>query len=243
VALVESGGRVVQSTMTFDAAKGEIKAMRSKEESHDYRYFPEPDLPPLVLKADWLKAEAEGLPELPAAKRHRFQQQYGIAPAEAAVVASSAAVAEHFEQLAALLGEGAGKEAWNWEANDVMTHSEDGESLPAALTPGRITEVVTLVRAGTVSRQAAKKVLAEMLAQPAAPAVLIAEALGLVQVQDSSQIDGWIAETLAAHPGEVARYKGGEVKLMGFFTGQVMKRSKGKADPKVVSAALAQALS
>jgi aspartyl-tRNA(Asn)/glutamyl-tRNA(Gln) amidotransferase subunit B len=241
IRLVESGGRVVQSTMTFDAAKGEIKAMRSKEESHDYRYFPEPDLPPLVLKADWLKSEAEGLPELPAAKRHRFQAQYGIAPAEAAVVASSAAVATHFERLASLLGDGAGKEAWNWEANDVLTHSEDGESIPAALTPERITEVVGLVRAGTVSRQAAKKVLAEMLARQE-PAAQIAESLGLVQVQDSSQIDGWIAETLAAHPGEVARFKGGEAKLIGFLTGQVMKRSKGKADPKAVGAALAKAL-
>ena len=99
-----------------------------------------------------------------------------------------------------------------------------------------------LVRAGTVSRQAAKKVLAEMLAQPASPAVLIAEALGLVQVQDSSQIEAWIAETLAAHPDEVARFKGGESKLMGFLTGQVMKRSKGKADPRAAGAALAKAL-
>ena len=237
----EAGRPIIQSTMTFDAAKGEIKAMRSKEESHDYRYFPEPDLPPLVLKAAWLQAERDGLPELPAAKRQRFQRQYGIAPAEAAVVASSAAVAEHFEQLGALLGEGAGKEAWNWEANDVLTHSEDGESVPAALTPARIAEAVALVRAGTVSRQAAKKVLAEMLASPA-PAAQIAETLGLVQVQDPSQIEGWVAETVAAHPGEVARYRGGEIKLMGFFTGQVMKRSKGKADPKAVGAALARAL-
>jgi len=154
VALVESGGSVVQSTMTFDAAKNEIKAMRSKEESHDYRYFPEPDLSPLVLKPEWLKREESGLPELPAQKRTRFAGQYGITPAEAAVVTASAAVADHFERLAALLGGGAGKEAWNWEANDVLSHSEESDAVPAALTPERIAEVVALVRQG---RSAAKR--------------------------------------------------------------------------------------
>ncbi len=242
VALVESGGTVEQRTMTFDAAKGEVRAMRSKEESHDYRYFPEPDLPPLVLKAEWLKAERDGLPELPAAMRARFQRQYGIAAGEAAVVGSSAAVAAHFERLALLLGDGAGKEAWNWEANDVLTHSDDGESVPEPLTPERIAEAVSLVRAGTVSRQAAKKVLAQMLVRPGG-ASDIAQSLGLVQVQDGAQIDAWVAETLAAHPGEVARYRAGETKVIGYLTGQVMKRSKGKADPKAVGAALNRALS
>ncbi len=241
VALVESGGKVEQRTMTFDAAKGEVRAMRSKEESHDYRYFPEPDLPPLVLKKEWLQAERESLPELPAARRHRFAKEYGITVGEAAVVVSTAAVADHFERLAAVLGKDAGKEAWNWEANDVLTHS-DGESVPETLTPERIAEVVTLARGGTVSRQAAKKVLAEMLGS-SEPAAAIAQRLGLVQVQDTSAIDGWVAETLAAHPDEVARYRAGEAKLMGFFTGQVMKRSKGKADPKAVGAALGRALS
>ena len=241
VALVESGGKVEQRTMTFDAARGAVKPMRSKEESHDYRYFPEPDLPPLVLKAAWLEAEELALPELPAARRHRFETSYGIAASEAAVVAATAAVADHFEQLVALLGDGAGKEAWNWEANDVLSHSPDGESVPGALTPERIAEVVALVRAGTVSRQAAKKVLAEMLTR-SEPGAAIAQALGLVQVQDSSAIDQWVAETLAAHQAEVGRYKAGEQKLLGFLTGQVMKRSKGKADPKAVGTALSKAL-
>jgi len=241
VALVESGGTVEQRTMTLDAAKGEVRPMRSKEESHDYRYFPEPDLPPLVLKPEWLKAVQDALPELPAAKRHRFARQYGIGVGEAAVVSASAAVAEHFERLAALLGDGAGKEAWNWEANDVLSHSADAESVPDALTPERVAEVVALVRSATVSRQAAKKVLAEMITNRNSGAE-IAQALGLVQVQDRSAIDGWVAETLAAHASEVARYKAGEQKLMGFLTGQVMKRSKGKADPKAVGAALSKAL-
>jgi aspartyl-tRNA(Asn)/glutamyl-tRNA(Gln) amidotransferase subunit B len=241
VALVESGGTVVQHTMTFDAAKGEVRQTRSKEESHDYRYFPDPDLPPLVLKPQWLEAERQALPELPAAMRHRFAAQYGLTPTEASVVAGTAAVSAHFEALARLLGEPSGKEAWNWEANDVLTHSADGESVPDALTPPRVAAVVSLVRGGSLSRQAAKKVLAEMMTDPR-PAAEIAGALGLVQVQDRSAIDGWVAEALAAHPGEVQRYQAGEQKLMGFLVGQVMKRSQGKADPKAVSAALGKAL-
>jgi aspartyl-tRNA(Asn)/glutamyl-tRNA(Gln) amidotransferase subunit B len=241
IKLIESGGKVIQHTMTFDAAKGEVKQTRSKEESHDYRYFAEPDLPPLVLKADWLKKERDALPELPAAKRHRLQKEHALSATEAAVVTASDAVATHFEALVALLGTGAGKEAWNWEANDVLTHSEDGESVPPALTPPRVAEVVTLVRKGSLSRQAAKKVLAEMITNPAAPAEIAAR-LGLVQVQDSSQIETWVGEVLSAHAAEVQRYKSGETKLMGFLVGQVMKRSQGKADPKAVSAALAKAL-
>ncbi|MFI5281012.1 MAG: Asp-tRNA(Asn)/Glu-tRNA(Gln) amidotransferase GatCAB subunit B, partial [Gemmatimonadales bacterium] len=206
-----------------------------------YRYFPEPDLPPLVLKADWLRKEHDALPELPAAKRARFASAYSISGTEAVVVTATSAVADHFESLAALLGAGSGKEAWNWEANDLLTHSEDGDSVPRLLTPERVAGVVAMVRTGSLSRQAAKKVLAEMITNPAAPAEIAAK-LGLVQVQDSSQIEAWVAEVLAASPGEVQRYKSGETKLMGFLVGQVMKRSLGKADPKAASAALAKAL-
>jgi len=241
IVLVEGGGAVERRTMTFDAARGEVRPVRSKEESHDYRYFPEPDLPPLVLKAGWLEAERAALPELPAAARHRFQRQYALTPGEASVVTASAAVAGHFETLAGLLGDGAGKEAWNWEANDVLTHSDDGETVPERLTPARVAAVVALVRGSTVSRQAAKKVLAEMLTSDG-EAAAIARRLGLVQVQDAGAIEQWVRAVLEAHPAEVARYRGGETKLLGFFTGQVMKRSQGKADPKAANAALTAAL-
>jgi len=241
IALVEGGGAVEQRTMTFDAAKGEVRPMRSKEESHDYRYFPEPDLPPLVLRPAWLANEQLSLPELPAARRLRFEQQYGLSTVEASVVAATAAVADHYEALVVLLGDGAGKEAWNWEANDVLTHSEDGEAIPPRLTPARIAEVVALVRGNTVSRQAAKKILAEMVAGDEG-ASAIAQRLGLVQVQDAGAIEQWVREVIEASPAEVARYRGGETKLLGFFTGQVMKRSKGKADPKAVNVALTSAL-
>ncbi len=241
VALVEAGGAVEQCTMTFDAATSTVRPVRSKEESHDYRYFPEPDLPPLVLRPEWLDAQRHALPELPAARRERFQRAFGLTAPEAAVVTASAPVADHFEAVAGLLGDGAGKEAWNWEANDVLAHSEDGESIPARLGPPRIAEVVGLVRGGAVSRQAAKKVLAEML-ESDEPAAAIARRLGLVQVQDGGAIERWVREVLEAHPAEVARYRAGETKLLGFFTGQVMKLSKGKADPKAVNAAITAAL-
>jgi aspartyl-tRNA(Asn)/glutamyl-tRNA(Gln) amidotransferase subunit B len=248
IAVLESGGTIEQRTMTFDAVGGEVRPMRSKEESHDYRYFPDPDLPPLVLSAAWLDAERASLPELPAARRARFAAQYGLSPSEAAVVAVTAQVADHFERLAALLGDAggaggarAGKDAWNWEANDVLAHSPDGESIPAALAPERIADVVALVRENLVSRQAAKKVLAAMLDE-AAPARALAERLGLVQVQDATQIADWVREVLAAHPAEVERFRNGEARLLAFFTGQVMKRSRGKADPKAVTAELERAL-
>ena len=241
IALIEGGGAVEQRTMAFDAAKGEVRPMRSKEESHDYRYFPEPDLPPLVLRPAWLANEQLSLPELPAAKRQRFEGRYGLSPAEASVVAATAAVADHFEALVALRGDGAGKEAWNWEANDVLTHSEDGETIPPRLTPARVAEVMALVHGNTVSRQAARKVLAEMITGDE-KASAIAARLGLVQVQDAGAIEQWVREVIAASPAEVARYRGGETKLLGFLTGQVMKRSKGKADPKAVNAALTAAL-
>jgi aspartyl-tRNA(Asn)/glutamyl-tRNA(Gln) amidotransferase subunit B len=241
VALVESGGTVAQSTLTFDAAAGTVRPMRQKEESHDYRYFPEPDLPPLVLRPAWLDIEYLGLPELPAAMRDRFRAQYALAPAEAAVVTTSAAVADHFERLVALLGDASGKEAWNWEANDVLAFCEDGETVPTALSPERVAEVVALVRAGTLSRQAARKVLAEMRRRGDGAAAIAGE-LGLVQVQDADRIATWVREVLEANPGAVTRYRGGETKLLGFFTGQVMQKSQGKADPKAVNAALSAAL-
>jgi aspartyl-tRNA(Asn)/glutamyl-tRNA(Gln) amidotransferase subunit B len=245
VAAVERGETIVQRTMTFDAGTGVVRPMRSKEQSHDYRYFPEPDLPPVVLTRAWLGDAKASLPELPAAKRHRFMREYGLSAAEASVVGATRDIAEHFEAFVGAVGEGgagaAGKDVWNWEANDVLTHSADGETIPASLAPPRVAELFGLVKRGVVSRQAARKIMAEMLAHPEPPAEL-ASRLGLMQVQDAGQIVAWVKETIAAHPAEVERYRAGEEKLMGFLVGQVMKRSQGKADPKAASAELARAL-
>jgi aspartyl-tRNA(Asn)/glutamyl-tRNA(Gln) amidotransferase subunit B len=240
IAATERGEPIVQATLLFDAASGEVRAMRSKEESHDYRYFPEPDIPPLVLSEAWRLTEAKTLPELPKAKRERFERSFGLSAAESAVVTAAVTIADYFEGFVAKLGKNAGKEAWNWVANDLLSLSPDGETIP--LSVDRAADAVGLVRSGKVSRQAAKRVLPELVAAPAESALRVAERLGLLQVSDTGAIDGWVREVLAAHAGEVARYKGGETKLMGFLVGQVMKRSAGKADPKAVNAALAAAL-
>jgi aspartyl-tRNA(Asn)/glutamyl-tRNA(Gln) amidotransferase subunit B len=194
----------------------------------------------LVLSDAWRADERKALPELPVARRERFERQFRLAAAESAVVTATPAIADYFESFAARLGKDAGKEAWNWVANDLLSLSSDGETIP--LAADRAAEVVGLVRSGKVSRQAAKRVLPELVAASDVTALAVAERLGLVQVSDTGAVDGWVRETLAAHPGEVVRYRGGETKLMGFLVGQVMKRSAGKADPKAVNAALAAAL-
>ncbi len=239
VAATERGEPIEQRTMLFDAASGEVRPMRSKEEAQDYRYFPEPDIPPLVLGEAWLAAERALLPELPAAKRQRFERDFGLAPHESEVVTATSAIADYFEGFAQAAGE-SGKAAWNWVANDILSLSQDGESMP--LAPERAAEVARLVKAGQVSRQAAKRVLAEMLGAAAQSAHATAERLGLLQVSDTSAIDSWVREVLEAQPDEVKRYRAGEAKVLGFLVGQVMKRSKGKADPRLVNAALEKAL-
>jgi aspartyl-tRNA(Asn)/glutamyl-tRNA(Gln) amidotransferase subunit B len=240
IAAYERGGTVEQRTMTFDAAQGEVRPVRSKEESHDYRYFPEPDLPPLVLEAAWLAEVRASLPELPAAKRERFASAYGLSASDAGVVTATAALAAAFESFVALSGASGGKEAWNWFANDLLSLSADGATIPLPL--GRAAAAVQLVKAGRIGRQALKPLLARMLEAPGADAAALAREMGLLQVSDAGEIDGWVREVLEAHAGEVARYKGGEEKLHGFLVGQVMKRSKGRADPKLVNAALQDVL-
>ena len=245
IAAYESGGAVEQRTMAFDAATGEVRPMRSKEECQDYRYFPEPDLPPLVLAGDWLAAERTALPELPAAKRARFERALGLSRSDARVLAGTRALAAHFE---AVVGAGcAPKDAANWVMNDVLALGHGGEKLAvgAAATVGAI----RLVKAGKVSRQNGRRLLAELAgrafpdpAAAAGAAEAAAAKLGVLQVSDSGEIDGWVREVLDALPGEVERYRGGEAKVLGFLVGQVLQQSKGRADPKLVNAALLAAL-
>jgi aspartyl-tRNA(Asn)/glutamyl-tRNA(Gln) amidotransferase subunit B len=238
VATYEAGGTIAQQTMLFDAAKQEVRAARSKEGSHDYRYFPEPDLPPLVLDAAWLSAQKAALPELPAARRARFAASFGLTGAEAEALTATRTIAEYFEALAAAAGDG--KAAANWVLGEVLaTVNADGiafEDFPIA--PARLAALIALVRGGTVSSTAAKTLFQTMRTDSADPKA-IAERDGLVQVGDDSALIAWIDEVLAEHPAEAARYKGGEAKLQGFLVGIVMKKSKGRADPKKVNQLLA----
>ena len=238
IGLLEDGGQVEQVTLLFNAVSGQVRPMRSKEESHDYRYFPDPDLPPLALSQGWIEAERQALPELPEVKRLRLMEQVGLSGYDARVIASERALADYFEGVVRAGAEP--KAAANWVMGEVLTgYNETGGF---AVPPERLAELVALVREGTVSHQAAKKVFAEMRASGEPPGAL-ATRLGLVQVRDASAIETWVDQVLAAHPAEVARYRKGEAKLLAFFVGQVMKLSGGKADPKAVPPLLARRLS
>ena len=238
IALVESGRRVEQVTLLFNAATGQVKPTRSKEESHDYRYFPDPDLPPLVLKSAWIDAQRATLPELPEAKRERLQQTHGLSSADARVLTADAALAGYFESVVE-----AGidpKTASNWVMAYVMTSYNESGSFPVSAP--RLAGLINLVSEGVVSHQAAKRVYSELASSKDEAPRAAAERLGLVQVSDHGALGEWVEEVLAAHPGEVVRFRQGETKLMSFFVGQVMKRSKGKADPKGVQPVLAERL-
>ncbi|HVQ47539.1 MAG TPA: Asp-tRNA(Asn)/Glu-tRNA(Gln) amidotransferase subunit GatB [Gemmatimonadales bacterium] len=238
ITLLESGQRVDQVTLLFNAGTGQVKPIRSKEESHDYRYFPDPDLPPLVLLPAWIDEQRAALPELPEAKRARLETEYALPAYDAGVITSEPELARFFESVVR-----AGvdpKTAANWMMGEVMTTYNERGAFP--VSPERLARLIALVRDGGLSHQAAKRVYAELAVAPTEDPAAVAERLGLTQVSDESALTGWVDEVLAAHPGEVSRFRSGESKLMAFFVGQVMKRSKGKADPKGVQPLLQQRL-
>ena len=235
--LLDQGGKVDQVTLLFNAAAGTVRPMRSKEESHDYRYFPDPDLPPLVLGRDWIDAIRAELPELPAEKRKRLVSTFSLPAYDAAVLASERPIASYFE---AVVAAGApAKQAANWILGEAMTDFNNRGRF--AVLPADLADLIAQVEQGTVSHQAAKKVFEEM-ARSGDRAVAVAQRLGLVQVRDEAALAQWVEEVIAAHPKEVARFRAGETKLLGFLTGQVMKKSQGKADPKGVQPILLERL-
>ena len=238
VALLESGHRVEPVTLLFNAGTGQVKPTRSKEESHDYRYFPDPDLPPLVLTRDWIEEQRAALPELPEAKRSRLERTYALPAYDARVITSEVELAQYFEEVVRRSVDP--KVAANWVMGDVMTTYKELGDFP--VSPEKLAGLIGLVQDGTLSHQAAKRVYAELARSPEEDPRSVADRLGLVQVSDQAALAGWVEEVLAANPGEVARFRNGETKLMAFFVGQVMKRSKGKADPKGVQPVLQERL-
>ena len=234
VALVESGGRVAQQTMLWDAHRNEVRPARSKEESHDYRYFPEPDLPPLRLTSEWLAEVKAGIPELPAARRQRFVERLGLPGYDADVLTAERGLAEYYENVVAVHNDA--KVAANWMMGEVMARLNDaGVGIDALrVAPRQLGGLLDLVRDGVVSNSAAKVVFARMF-ESGEDAAVIADREGLRQVGDDGQLVSWIDQVLAAHPDEAKRFAGGEKKLLGVLVGLVMKASGGKADPKKVN--------
>jgi len=237
-AILDAHGRVEQQTLLWDADRGTVRPARSKEGSHDYRYFPDPDLPPLVLLPAWIDQQRKALPELPEAKRARLGTEYALPAYDAGVITSEPELAHFFESVVRAGADP--KTGANWIMGEVMTTYNERGAFP--VSPEGLARLIALVRDGRLSHQAAKRVYAELALTPAEDPAAVAERLGLTQVSDESALTGWVDEVLAAHPGEVSRFRNGESKLMAFFVGQVMKRSKGKADPKGVQPLLQQRL-
>jgi aspartyl-tRNA(Asn)/glutamyl-tRNA(Gln) amidotransferase subunit B len=241
IELVEDGGRVVQETRLFDSATGATRSMRGKEEAHDYRYFPDPDLVPLVISESWIEEVRKGLPELPTARVERFVREYGIPRYDAMVLTAERALAEYFDASVRLHGNG--KTCSNWIMGEVTRSlNADGIGIAACpVTPELLAGLLQRVEDGTISGKIAKTVFDQMW-QSGRPADVLIEEQGLRQVTDAGAIEGIIDAIIAANPGQVEEYRSGKEKVFGFFVGQVMKASKGKANPAAVNELLKKKL-
>jgi aspartyl-tRNA(Asn)/glutamyl-tRNA(Gln) amidotransferase subunit B len=237
--VVDAGGTVEQHTMLWDGARGEVRPARSKEASHDYRYFPEPDLPPLVLAPEWIARVREDLPELPRERRARFTEAYSLPDADVEVLTSSAALSEYFESVARQHGDA--KPAANWVMGEVLaTVNATNTSLERfKVRPMDLAALLDMIRDGIVSHSAAKRVFAEMATTGDRPGQ-IAERLGVLQERDADTLATWMDAVIAEHPAEWERYRKGERKLQGVLVGQVMKKSGGRADPRQVNQLLVE---
>ena len=242
IRVLNEGGRIIQETRLWDPERGVTESMRSKEESHDYRYFPDPDLMPIELAPEWVEEIRAGIGELPAAKRERFIDEYKLPEHDAEMLTAEKATADWFEEAVKLGGEP--KVVSNWIMGDFakLLNEENGSIEESMIKPGHLAAMLELIDKGTISGKIAKTVFEEMY-KTGRTAETIVKEKGLVQVSDESEIEKIVDDVLSNSPGEVERFKGGEAKLMGFFVGQVMKDTKGKANPKVVNELLRKKLS
>ncbi len=241
VDLIEDGGSVVQETRLFDPNRGETRSMRSKEDAHDYRYFPDPDLLPVELDDAFLEECRASLPELPDAKRARYENELGLSAYNAAVLTAEAETAFWFEDL---LAEGVdAKQGANWLLSELYgALNKTGKTLEESpVNPKQAAELLKLVADGTISGSIAKQVF-EIMLETGQGAAAIVEEKGLKQTSDTGAIEAVIAEILANNPGQLEQYRGGKENLFGFFVGQTMKAMQGKANPQVVNELLKKAL-
>jgi aspartyl-tRNA(Asn)/glutamyl-tRNA(Gln) amidotransferase subunit B len=232
--ILESGGVIVQETRLWDDAAGVTKSMRSKEEAHDYRYFPEPDLVPVHVDDQWLEEIRDSLPELPLEKRERFVSQYQISPYDAGVLTANRALADYFEETARLSG--LPKAAANWVMGDILRFlNEDKKTVAECpVTPENLARMIALIQDGTISGKMAKDISEAMYRTGGTPEEIIKEK-GLVQITDEGALAATLADILATNPGQVAQYRAGREKLFGFFVGQAMKATGGKANPQMLN--------
>jgi len=239
--VLADGGQVVQETRLYDAEKDRTFSMRSKEEAHDYRYFPDPDLLPLVVDEAWIESVRACLPELPEDRKKRFVEKVGLSDADAEFLTGSRELADYFEACLAEFQNP--RLVTNWVTGQLMAFlNAEGKSIEASPIPaGALAGLLKLLEEGVISGKIAKTVFDEMTVS-GKPAKQIVAEKGLVQVQDASAIESVVDKVLSANPEEVEAFKGGKTKLMGFFVGQVMRETKGKANPKIVNEVLGRKL-
>jgi aspartyl-tRNA(Asn)/glutamyl-tRNA(Gln) amidotransferase subunit B len=247
-ALLEAGERVVQVTMGWDDERGRTVVQRVKEEANDYRYFPEPDLPPLALERAWIDEIAASLPELPDAKASRFVSQMGLDPRDAAVLAADRAVAEYFDAVVAASGSGdkvgvTPRMAANWITGELFRlMNAAGTGIEAVrITPSAFAELLALPAAGKINLNSAKRVL-DVMFETGRHAPDVVQELGLAQVSDTAALEAVVDAVLAKYPGEIVKYREGKASVLDWLMGQVMRESRGKANPNVVRELLAQKL-
>ncbi|MGA9349217.1 MAG: Asp-tRNA(Asn)/Glu-tRNA(Gln) amidotransferase subunit GatB [Anaerolineae bacterium] len=249
--ILEAGGAIDQETMGWDEARGVTVVQRSKEYAQDYRYFPEPDLPPLILSREWVEGIRAKLPELPDAKRDRFMEQYGLSRYDAEVLVAERAVADYFEScvraphLPPNLGgkEGGAKTVANWITSELfrLLKAKDVGIEAVKITSDALAELLTLVEKGSISISIAKGVFGEMF-ETGRPALQIVKEKGLVQISDVEELSRIVEQVIAENPGPVAEYLGGKGPVLRFLVGQVMKATRGKANPKLVNQLLLEKL-
>ena len=240
--VLDGGGAVLQETRLWDPQKGITEAMRGKEEAHDYRYFPDPDLVPLTISPQWVEEIRKGLPELPLQRKERFVKEYQIPEYDAGVITSSKTLADYYEECVRLFPDP--KQVGNWIMGDLLRllKEDDREVEACPLAPGQLAEMLGLIQDGTISGKIAKTVFEEMY-KTGKGAQEVVEEGGLVQITDEDALNKTVEEVLQNHPNEVETYKKGKDKLFGFFVGQVMKATQGKANPQLVNQILKKRLS
>ena len=241
IAVLESGGRVVQETRLWNERDSKSYSMRSKEEAHDYRYFPEPDLPPLVVTEELIERTGREMPELPEARRRRFIERYELSPDDAAQLTDARAMADYFEETAEASGNA--KASANWILNELVRELKNSGSdiSDSPLSARQLAELISMIDRGTISGKMAKEMLVEMYGS-GKTAEAVAREMGGAQVSDEAEIRAMAEQAIAGNPKQAEQYRAGRAALLGFFVGQVMKASGGRANPAVVNKVLKEAL-
>ena len=232
--ILEGGNEVVQETRLWDDTAGVTHSMRSKEEAHDYRYFPDPDLVTVAISREWVEEILRNQPELPLEKRERFVRDYQIPAYDAGVLTTSRALADYYEEVVRLTGQP--KTASNWVMGEILRflNEEKNDIAACPITPQALADMIRLIEEGTISGKIAKEVIEEMY-RTGRPAKAIIAEKGLVQITDEAALVRVVSEVMAANPGQLSQYRGGKEKLFGYFVGQVMKATQGKANPQLIN--------